>query len=37
MSTSTLHYTDLVVDPDRIEGRAIAQDGTVFDTFTMDR
>lgn len=37
ISTSTLHYTDLVVDPDRIEGRAIAQDGTVFDTFAINR
>ncbi|MGA8850734.1 MAG: metallophosphoesterase [Aeromicrobium sp.] len=37
MSTSTLHYTDLVAYQDRLEGRAVAHDGTVFDTFTIDR
>lgn len=37
MSTATLHYTDLVVYKDRLEGRAVANDGKIFDTFTINR
>jgi predicted phosphodiesterase len=37
VSTSTLHYVDLRVFDDRLEGRAVAQNGRVIDTFTIKR
>ena len=37
MSASMLHYVDLLVYEDRIEGRAIRDDGGVIDEFTIDR
>lgn len=37
VSASVLHYTDLMVYEDRIEGRAIKPDGDVFDEFTISR
>ena len=37
MSASMLHYVDLLVFEDRIEGRAIRHDGGVIDEFTVDR
>jgi 3',5'-cyclic AMP phosphodiesterase CpdA len=36
-SASVLHYTDLMVYDDRIEGRAITQDGKTLDEFTVER
>lgn len=35
VSWSTHHFVDLLVWPDRIEGRAVDHDGRVFDTFTL--
>lgn len=37
VSTSTLHYLDLLVYPDRLVGRAIDQSGALVDTFTITR
>ena len=37
MSASVLHYTDLLVYEDRIEGRAITPDGKTLDEFTIER
>ena len=37
MSASVLHYTDLLVYKDRIEGRAITADGKAIDEFTIKR
>ncbi len=36
-SASVLHFLDLMVYDDRIEGRAIKTDGNVFDEFTISR
>ena len=36
-SASVLHYTDLLVYEDRIEGRAIMPNGEAIDAFTIDR
>ena len=37
VSASVLHYTDLQVYEDRIEGRAITHDGKTLDEFTIER
>ena len=37
VSESVLHYTDLQVYEDRIEGRAITHDGKTLDEFTIER
>ena len=37
VSASVLHYTDLLVYEDRIEGRAITHDGRSLDEFTIER
>jgi calcineurin-like phosphoesterase family protein len=37
VSTSTRHYLDLRVFEDRLVGRAVAQDGRIFDKFTIRR
>lgn len=37
VSTSTLHYLDLLFYDDRIVGRAIDQSGRLVDTFTLSR
>jgi len=37
VSASKLHYTDLMVYEDRIEGRAIEPDGSTLDEFTIER
>ena len=37
MSVATLHYVDLFVYEDRLEGRAIRHDGGIVDTFTVKR
>ena len=37
MSVGTLHYVDLFVYDDRLEGRAIRHDGGIIDTFTIKR
>lgn len=37
VSASVLHYTDLQVYDDRIEGRAITHDGRTLDEFTIER
>ncbi len=37
VSTSTLHYLDLLVYDDRLIGRAIDQSGQLVDTFTLSR
>ena len=37
VSASVLHYTDLLVYEDRIEGRAITHDGKTLDEFTIER
>jgi 3',5'-cyclic AMP phosphodiesterase CpdA len=36
-SASVLHYVDLLVYDDRLEGRAIGQDGDLIDSFTIKR
>ena len=36
VSTSTLHYVDLLVYEDRLEGRAIDQQGQLIDKFTIE-
>jgi 3',5'-cyclic AMP phosphodiesterase CpdA len=37
VSVATLHYVDLMVYEDRLEGRAIKHDGGIIDTFTIKR
>jgi 3',5'-cyclic AMP phosphodiesterase CpdA len=37
VSTAVLHYLDLLVYEDRLEGRAIKHDGGIVDTFTITR
>jgi 3',5'-cyclic AMP phosphodiesterase CpdA len=37
VSTSTLHYLDLLVYENRIDGRAIDQQGRLLDSFTLER
>lgn len=37
VSSSTLHYLDLLIYDDRLIGRAIDQSGTLVDTFTITR
>ena len=37
VSTSTLHYVDLLVYEDRLEGRAIDQQGKLIDKFTIEQ
>ncbi len=37
MSVAALHYVDLFVYEDRLEGRAIRHDGGIIDTFTIKR
>ncbi|MET3768630.1 3',5'-cyclic AMP phosphodiesterase CpdA [Marisediminicola sp. UYEF4] len=37
VSSSTLHYLDLLVYDERLIGRAITQSGTLIDTFTIER
>ena len=37
VSSSTLHYLDLLVHGDRLVGRAIDQAGCLVDTFTLPR
>ncbi|WP_380169001.1 metallophosphoesterase family protein [Jannaschia sp. R86511] len=37
VSASTLHYVDLLVFDDRLEGRAVDQSGRLVDTFTITR
>ena len=37
VSATVLHYVDLFVYEDRLEGRAIRHDGGIIDTFTIER
>jgi hypothetical protein len=37
VSSSTLHYVDLLVYEERLVGRAIDQSGRLVDSFTIDR
>ena len=37
VSTSTLHYVDLLVEEDRLTLRAVDQSGMLFDSFELSR